>query len=126
VLAFEIEVDGERQFVAGTQDWSLLALHIDALRHGDDPSGEEIRISMGGLSEPDANGVPHHVRWGNRTLQIGSKVTVTIVETDEPSDPIRRYRSDHEVQENPFTDEEIAEFERADWLRLKAKFEPDA
>lgn len=57
-----------------------------------------------------------------RNLAVGMQVTIKIVEADRADEPVRRYRSDREVQENPFTDEEI---EREDWLRLKAKFEPE-
>lgn len=122
MLAFEIEVDGERACIAGIEDWSLLTFHLDAMRNG---SSEEIWLSMGGMSQDDENRVAHHVRWGRIDLCVGSRVTLTVVNTDEPDPPLRRYRSDREVQENPYTEEEWEEMERSEWMRLKAKFEPD-
>jgi hypothetical protein len=127
MLAFEIWVDDERLCVAGIADWALLSVGVTGRRHRhpDAPRGDDIELDVGALSGPDATGVSHHVRWNGRTLHSGTKVTIQIVETESPDQPTRRYRSDKEVQEEPFTDDEIAEFERATWLRLKAKFEPE-
>jgi hypothetical protein len=125
MLAFEIEIDGERNLLAGTDDWDLLSFHLDATREDARRPDLEVTVSMGGLTQEDENGIRHHVRWGRRELQVGAKVVLTVVDTERPDPPIRRYRSDREVQEDPYTDEEIAEFERADYLRLKAKFEPE-
>jgi hypothetical protein len=49
---------------------------------------------------------------------------IEVIETDAPDPPVRRYRSDREVQESPYSDEEIEQFEREELRRLKAKFEP--
>ena len=49
---------------------------------------------------------------------------VTVVDTDHPDPPTKRYRSDKEVQENPFTEEELKEMRRQDYLELKKEFEP--
>ena len=78
------------------------------------------------MSKSNADGAQYHVRWSKRQLTIGSKITIEITETDAPDEPERRYRSDREVQESPYSDEEIEQFEREEWLRLKAKFEPNA
>ncbi len=59
-------------------------------------------------------------------MTVGSKVVINIVETDQPDPPVRRYRSDRLVQESPFSEEEIEQMEREDYVRLKAKFEPQA
>jgi hypothetical protein len=127
MLAFDIYIGEERLCLAGVDDWSLLSAHVTAQR-GDsssEDSVESLELSMGGMTQPDAENVYHHVRWGRVTeLKVGTKITIHVVETDTPERPIRRYRSDHEVQEQAFTEEEIEELERQDWLRLKAKFEP--
>lgn len=124
MLAFEIEIDGKHFCLAGVEDWSILAFHLDASRHSE---SDEIRLSMGGLTQNDQNGVSHHVRWRDRQdLKVGSTVTVTVVDTNAPDPLLRRYRSDHDVQECPFTEEEMEEMQRAQWLALKAKFEPDS
>jgi hypothetical protein len=36
---------------------------------------------------------------------------------------VKRFRSDHEVQENPFTEEEMREMRYNDYLNLKEEFE---
>lgn len=128
MLAFEITIDGERLARAGFADWSVLSAHVTAVQEGagrPDRKGE-LEFSVGGLSKTTAEGAQYHVRWPKRQLTIGSKISIELVETDEPDEPERRYRSDREVQESPYSDEEIEQFEREEWLRLKAKFEPDS
>lgn len=93
MIAFDIEIDNEKVLMAGVEDWSILALNVSGVRNA--PPGEELRLAMGGLTEADVNGVSHHVRWDGRPLKVGSKLTVTIVNTDQPT---RCYRSDHEAQ----------------------------
>jgi hypothetical protein len=128
MLAFEVLIDNQRMCVAGMDDWSVMSVIVSAVRErdGDTPRPGELDVTVGGLSEEDSNGVSHHARWGRVKLAIGSQVTINIVDNDQTDPPIKRYRSDREVQEDPFTEEEIEEMERADWLRLKAKFEPDS
>ncbi|MDP9421913.1 MAG: hypothetical protein M3Q19_03615 [Pseudomonadota bacterium] len=123
MLAFEVFIDGERLCVAGTDNWAVLSCILSGHR----PNGDEqVDLSVGGLTDADAEGVFHHVRWGRRRqLELGTKIAINIVDAERPDEPTHRYRSDHEVQESPFTDEEIEEMDRAEWLRLKAKFEPD-
>jgi len=127
MLAFELIVDDRRICLAGMEDWAVMSVILSGVRHRDrDPAdGGRLDVSAGGLSERDENGVAHHARWEKVDLQVGSKVTITLVETDQPDPPIRRYRSDREVQEPAFTEEEIEEMEREEYERLKAKFEPE-
>ena len=128
MLAFELFVDDERICLAGMEDWAVMSVILSAVRPRADrepPRHGELEVTAGGLSEDDSNGVAHHARWARVKLAVGSKVTVNVVETDQPDPPTRRYRSDHEVRETPFTDEEIEQMEREEWLRLKEKFEPD-
>ena len=127
MLAFEVLIDDQRVCPAGFEDRAVLSAIISAVHRREPKLGRnEIELSVGGLSETDANDVSHHLRWVRTELKLGTKVTVNIVDTDRPDEPVRRYRSDREVQEEPFTEEEIEEMERADWLRLKAKFEPES
>jgi hypothetical protein len=128
MLAFEVEIDGKPIVLAGIEDWSILALHITGSRSKDTDQVEkaladEVRFSVSGLSRPDASGVRHHFRWGNADLRFGSKVLVTVVETERPDPPAKRYRSDKEIQENPFTEEELREMRRQDYVTLKKEFE---
>lgn len=128
MIAFKIEIDGEEVVTAGFDDWSILALHVNASR-GDPISAfarareDEVRFSVGGLSGRDDAGAAHHVRWKERLLEIGSQVTVKVVDTDRPDFPLNRYRSDANIQESPFTDEELKEMRWQDYLELKKEFE---
>lgn len=128
MLAFDIWIDGARHARAGFADWSVLSAHVTAVQEGagrPDRKGE-LEFSVGGLSRTGGDGAQYHVRWAKRQLTIGSKITIELVEIEDPDEPERRYRSDREVQESPYSDEEIEQFEREEWLRLKAKFEPNA
>ncbi|MEW5788218.1 MAG: hypothetical protein AB1899_10250 [Pseudomonadota bacterium] len=128
MLAFEVEIDGERHIVAGEEDWSILALHVNGMRGDPTAKVESARVdrhefSVGGLSEPDANGVSYHFRWPGKELRLGSRVVVTLIDTDSPDSPIKRFRSDHEIQESPFTDDELRELRKQDYLELKKEFD---
>jgi hypothetical protein len=128
MLAFELFIDDERICLAGMEDWAVMSVIVSAVRArdgGERPREAKLDVHVGGLSEDDSDGVAHHARWARIDLTTGSRVSVNVVETDHPDPPVRRYRSDREVHESPFTDEEIEEMEREDWLRLKAKFEPE-
>ena len=126
MLAFEVFVDDQRICLAGMEDWSVMSVILSAVkaRRGDQERGGELDVSVGGLSEEDKDGISHHARWARLNLTVGSRLMVNIVETNQPDPPIRRYRSDHVVQEPAFTEEEIEKMEREDYERLKAKFEP--
>jgi hypothetical protein len=50
-------------------------------------------------------------------------VTIRLIETETPDEPKRRHRSDHEVQELPYTVEEMRQMRYEDYLMLKAEFE---
>jgi hypothetical protein len=123
MIAFKVEIDGEEFMLAGAEDWNVLSFHINATRSNaaELPFGN-LRTGVGGLSLPDANSVSHHFRWKDKDLSIGSRVVVTVVETDTPQPPVKRYRSDSTVQEDPFTEEEAREMRLQDYLELKKEF----
>ena len=127
MLAFELFVDDRRICLAGMEDWAVMSVILSGVRRREQDPGDSGRldIAAGGLSETDADGAAYHARWEKVDLAIGSRVVINLVETDQPDPPIRRYRSDRDVHESPFTEEQIEEMEREDWLRLKAKFEPE-
>ena len=126
MLAFELFVDDRRICLAGMEDWAVMSVILSGVRHRDrDPDdGGRLDVAASGLSETDADGASYHARWERVDLQVGSKVVINLIETDQPDPPIRRYRSDREGREPAFTEEEIEEMEREDYARLKAKFEP--
>ena len=123
MLAFRVELDGEELAVAGAEDWAVLALHVTASRN--EASVEPFAhadASVGGLTLRDANAQQYHFRWKGRDLKVGSRVVVTLIETNSPTAPVKRYRSDAEVQESPYTEEEMREMRRQDYLELKKEF----
>jgi hypothetical protein len=124
MLAFRIEIDDHPPLVAGIEDWSVLSMHVNAMR-GDAYKQEkdDLDFSVGGLSTKSPEGVAHHFRWPRIALKIGSTVKVTLIDSDSPDSPAKRYRSDAEVQESPFTEEEWRELRRQDYLELKKEFE---
>ena len=126
MLAFDIRIDEKQICVAGVDDWSGLSAILTAQRGDLGDEIESIELYMGGMTQADVAGISHHVRWGRLTqLAVGTTVTIRIIDADALDPPVRRYRSDHEVQESGFTDEEIEQMQREEWMRLKAKFEPD-
>jgi hypothetical protein len=123
MLAFKIEIDGQVPTVAGADDWAVLSFHLNATRRdaSEHPYGN-LRTGVSGLSLPDQDSVSHHFRWKDRELNIGSRVVITVIEADGPDSPVKRYRSDSIVQEDPFTEEEARELRLQDYLELKKEF----
>ncbi len=127
MLAFRIEVDGHEPFVAGVEDWSVLSVHVNAVRaEAYMREADDLDFSVGGMTRDDEAGIAYHFRWPRIPLKVGSTVRVTLVETESPEPPIKRYRADRDVQENPFTEEEWREMRRQDYLKLKQEFEGKA
>ena len=109
--------------LARVPDWAILHVILNA-GCGGQVQGTYLDWSIGALTERDASGIAHHVRWSGGRLSVGSRIVVSVVETDQPDPPTKRYRSDKAVQENPFTEEELKEMRRQDYLELKKEFEP--
>ena len=128
MLAFEVEIDGRPLARAGVDDWAVLSLIISANRSRRATDNDDFRLHLGALTSPDGEGVSHHIRWGDpeTILAIGSHVTLHIVDAEEVDAPARRHRSDREVEESPFSEEEMRELRYRDYLELKREFEPAA
>jgi hypothetical protein len=128
MLALKVEIDGDPVIVAGVEDWSVLAVHINGSRRDAtapvvSARTDDMKYSVGGLTQPDSSGVCHHFRWKDRTLTVGPKVSVTVVDIYAAGPPVKRYRSDAEAQENACTDEEWRQLRYQDYLELKKEFE---
>jgi hypothetical protein len=127
MIAMLVEIDGERVVLAGVEDWSILALHVNARRGRDAPNkpaeSDDLECSVGGLTEPNAEKLRYHFRWPRIALHVGSTVKVTLIDAEECDAPIKRYRSDVEIQESPFTEEEMRKLRWEDYLELKKEFE---
>ncbi|MEM6554810.1 MAG: hypothetical protein AAF642_02985 [Pseudomonadota bacterium] len=124
MLAFKVTVNGEQVGVCGFEDWAVLSAHVSAGRGDRNEVLDGVRLHVGGLERGSGEGPAHHLRFIGKLLQIGDKVLFEIVDTDDVMTPLKRFRSDHEVQESPFTDEEVERMERETYEELKAKFEP--
>jgi hypothetical protein len=127
-LSLLVEIDGERFVVAGSDDWAVLNVVVTAVRANQKLRSPEdsVELTVGGTAEQTRPGEHHHMRWGDRTLKIGSKASITIVSTAQRDVPLKRYRSDSTVQESAYTDHEWREMRYRDYLALRREFEPDA
>ena len=125
MIAFEIYINDKYIVTAGQEDWSVLAMHVNAVRDIEHDSDKyNLRFSVGGLSQKNRENISEHFRWPEVDLKVGDKVHVKVVETNDIVNPKKRFRSDNEVQENPFTEEEWKEMRYKDYLELKKEFEP--
>jgi hypothetical protein len=128
MIAIQVDIDGVRYAVIGAEDWSLLHAEVIAMFAEPDSKVRDgyIEFNAHGMTVPNSQDIRHHLRWTRHPLSVGSVVTMKVVDTDKVNPPKNRYRSDAKVQENPFTDEEMREMRRKDYLSLKAEFEGKA
>ncbi|WP_340117826.1 hypothetical protein [Pelagibius sp. 7325] len=126
MLAFEILLNGETKVLAGFEDWEILSAILSARRAQEESADDDLEISVRGLALIKVEGQREHVRWERLRLSVGDEVTIRLLDVSKADAPKKRYRSDREVQENPFTDEEILEMQRETYLELKRKFEPNS
>ena len=131
MLAFLVEIDGQRFTLAGAPDWSVLTCALTAGR-GNAAAQDQSRrrdyveITVGALSIPNHEGIRHHARWGERQLDVGSRVMVSVIDADSTDEPIKRYEASTTIPENPYTEDEMREMRRRDYLELKKEFENEA
>lgn len=121
MLTYEVVINGEKITLAGIADWTVMSVIVSAGRcdGGDDVNHT---LDIGGMSRDREDGA-HHVRWKAPEIGLGTEILIKILDSDQPDIPAKRYRSDSEVQENPFTEEEIREMRYRDYLEMKAEFE---
>jgi hypothetical protein len=125
MLAYEVTLNDQKLPLAGMEDWSSMSIILSAVRDEQEDGGIDFTFHLGGMSLVDENDICYHARWEKPQMGIavGSEIHIRIVESDDVSPPVRRYRSDREVQECPFTEEEMREMRYQDYLSLKAEFE---
>jgi hypothetical protein len=124
MIALKIRINDDETFVIGQEDTSILHSGIVVSRGNQERDVDDyIRLNAHGLSHETEKGYPEHFRWKDRELRIGDVVEIELLETDEIDPPVKRFRSDREVQESPFTEEEMREMRYNDYLRLKGEFE---
>lgn len=121
--AFRVVVDGEPLGDLGIADFSVTTLIVD---FGQPSKAEAIdyHFRVGGLTQPDSDGLCRHYRWATPRIQDGTRIEIEIVDSETCVPPTRLYRSDREVQESPFTEEEMRDLRYQDYLALKEEFEP--
>ena len=125
MIALKVLINGKEQFVTGIEDWDSLHAVIMALRADADDADHTFDLKIGALTQEVEPGKLEHVRWPSVDLVVGDEISITIIETETVDKPIKRYRSDKSVQENPFTEEELFELQKKDYLRLKELFKKD-
>jgi hypothetical protein len=124
MIALNIRAHGDDLYVVGQEGVSILHSNVVVSRDNSKRGvSDYIRLNMSGLSQDTDKGYPEHFCWKDRDLQIGDVVEIEILETDEVDAPVKRFRSDHEVQVNPFTDVENREMRCNDYLPLKGEYE---
>jgi hypothetical protein len=121
--AFRVVVDGKPMGNLGVADFSNASVTVTFARSlGIEPV--DYYFHIGGLTQSDENGVSRHYRWAAPSIQEGSRIEIEIVDSENCVPPARVYRSDREVQEPAFTEEEIRDMRYKDYLELKKEFEP--
>jgi hypothetical protein len=125
MFALVISINGTQVLTAGVEDWDLLHTDIMAKREKGVELGE-YELNVTGLPVQVEKGKLEHLRWGRRPLKVGDEVTIRLAEVTTADAPIKRYRSDREVQEDPFTEEEVRQRQWETYLALKEKFEGGA
>ena len=126
MIAFKVRLNGETLCVVGQPDASVLSTIVSAKTGRQDRGiDDHVHFHMGGLSQKAANGYSEHFRYETPDLAIGDTIEIEILDTDEIDAPKKRYRSDREAPENPYTEEEMREMRYQDYLQLKEEFEAE-
>ena len=121
--AFRVVVDGKAMGDLGVADFSNASVIVN---FGPASGAERVdyHLHVGGLTQSDENGVSRHYRWACPSIQEGTRIEIEIVDSGNCLPPTRLYRSDREVQEPAFTEQEMRNMRYEDYLELKKEFEP--
>lgn len=126
MIAFRVSINGGVSIVGSQADWAVLTAIVTAIRNNDaSDTAEQIQVSLGGLSRRSLCGFAEHFRWPESNVGVGDRVELEVIDAENPNQPARRYRSDREMQESPFTETELRELRYKEYLELKAEFEPE-
>jgi len=129
MITFEVRLNGVVLSRAGNSELSVLSAILTATgKLGPSsvgtkrtPDSAEIDLNVGGMTAP-ASGEGQLVSWLVRELAIGDELSVRITESTTADEPqSRKPAAAQETQERAFF-----EHARANYLRLRAKYEPDA
>jgi len=126
MFALKITINNGEPVVVGVEDWSLITASLTASRARHEKDEDDFEFRVGALVKQTVPGKHEHVRWPELQMSVGDKITIELIVAADVTPPIRRYRSDKSVQENPFTPEEIREMKRKQYLALKQEFEGES
>jgi hypothetical protein len=121
--AFRVVVDGKAMGDLGVADFNNASV-IVGFGRSSEAEPVDYRLHVGGLTQSDKNGISRHYRWACPSIKEGTRIEIEIVDSENCVPPIRLYRSDHEVQEPAFTEEEMRDMRYESYLELKREFEP--
>ena len=107
-LCFEVRINDSEPVVAGLDDVTVLSAIVTFAA-----ARSELECRVGGLVSHGAGG-HEQLEWLERTLQVGDRVSIRVIESDRPSVPVRREQSAPEFEEQE---------ERKYCERLKAKYD---
>jgi hypothetical protein len=122
MLALEIHINGKKSLVAGSPDWASVFTHIFAYKT---QSGNVVQMDVGVGLEQKEPGKLENLRWNKLKITEHDEILLRFVQTDVTDEPSRRYRSDRNVQESPYTEDEKRDIRYKDYLELKEEFERD-
>jgi hypothetical protein len=125
VFAIQVSVNGVKIATAGIEDWGLIHADVMANRARGPDEEDCYELNVGGLAQQVTPGKHEHVRWGRHNLTVGDEITIRLLNTCKTDEPIKRFRSDKTVQENPFTEDEIRQMKWETYIELKKIFEPN-
>jgi hypothetical protein len=90
--AFKVHLNSQRLCVAGVGEQGVLSAIVDYVG-SDDHSRLHLRV--GGLfTQTD-----EHAVWRSRSLKVGDRIVLTVIETDTVDRPRKRYRPDSKTAE---------------------------
>jgi hypothetical protein len=111
MIALEIRVNGEVFQTISADDPGFVEAFVSRGRKRHEP---DIKIKLGTSAvNLQPNGELDHLEWPDRSLSVGDKIVIRIVETEQSDEPTRRYHADSSARS------------RSNWelyTRLKAQF----
>ena len=106
-LCFEIIVNDGEPVVAGAENIGVLTALVTFVA-----SRNDLTLSAGGLISRGPY-EQEHLDWAHQDLKPGDRISIRVVESGDPSEPIARTRDDPAATEQQ---------ERAYYEHLKAKY----
>ncbi len=125
MLALRITINNQPPVTAGEEHWRLLHANVVLGRRieGRDDH-DDLHMHLGGLAETPGDPA-EHLRWPMPELAVGDIVTIEVVEAEAVDPPAHRFNVDAPLPQMGFTPEEWRAIQHREYLRLKARFEPD-